>query len=113
VLGARTDHGRGQFYVSGESQSPKLPFFRRCPQTLFPSAASLVDEVCPVLRLAYPPGKRIGVEENEVCPRVVVLRVLAAQPWITPFWDTEPVSRVLGVRWIQGRKGLEIRPHLC
>jgi len=36
VLGASTDHGRGQFYLSGESQSPKLPFFRpmriRCPR---------------------------------------------------------------------------------
>ena len=36
VLGASPDHGRGQFYLSGESQSPKLPFFRpmriRCPR---------------------------------------------------------------------------------
>jgi len=36
VLGASTDHGRGQFYLSGESQSPKRPFFRpmriRCPR---------------------------------------------------------------------------------
>src|ERR1035437_8871979 len=34
VLGASTDHGTGQFHLSGESQSPKLPFFRPCPRSL-------------------------------------------------------------------------------
>ena len=56
ALGASTDHGTGPFCLSGESQSPKLPSFRPCPQTLFPSAASLVDEICSGLRLAYPVG---------------------------------------------------------
>jgi hypothetical protein len=32
VLSASTDHGTGQFCLSGKSQSPKLPFFRPCPQ---------------------------------------------------------------------------------
>src|SRR5437016_13926860 len=36
VLRASTGHGRSQFYLSGESQSPKLVLLRPLPPTLFP-----------------------------------------------------------------------------
>ena len=34
VLGASTDHGTGQFYLSGESQSPKLALLGPIPPAL-------------------------------------------------------------------------------
>jgi hypothetical protein len=69
VLGASTEHGTGRFYLSGKSQSPKPPSFRPCPQNLFPSAASLVDEICSGLRLAYPAGEGSAAILHSMAPK--------------------------------------------
>ena len=48
VLGASTNHGTGQSYVSGESQIPMLSFFPPCPQTLFPPLPTSSPKSAPV-----------------------------------------------------------------
>ncbi len=78
MLGASANRGTGQFHLSGESQSPKLPFSHPCPQTLFPSAASLVDEICSSLRLAYPAGKGSEAIRPTMLPNSRRVRWLSA-----------------------------------
>jgi hypothetical protein len=56
MLGAPTDHGTGQFCLSGESQSPKLPLFRPIAPILFLPPTSLVAVIRSGLRLAYAAG---------------------------------------------------------
>src|SRR6266702_2231069 len=71
--------GTGRFYLSGESQSPKLPLFRPCPKTLATSAVTLVDEICAGLRFAYPAGKGkvmiLFLHGSEEPPRETALRL--------------------------------------
>lgn len=73
MLGTSATHGRSLFHVSGECQSLMLPFFRPCHQALFPSAASLIDEIFRGLRLGWVALQKLN-EQLLLAERVEELR---------------------------------------
>ena len=77
--GASTSHGTGQSYLSGESPSPKLPFFRPCPPTLLPPLRTSSPKSAPDGARASCPPRFIGVS-----PAVKLRKKGVAAPVFSP-----------------------------